>query len=221
MMGGNKVGDMDTVKKTIRALLISAKNGLTPNQLAKDYEVIIGEPLPVKKLGYRSLMDLVYSIPDVIQVTINAYGRITLRGIADTSSRHIAQLVSKQRSTKSYSHIKSHSSTPHLKSPPSRKPEKIVPAQFKVKLRQLLVSYPDGLPMSKFQEAFVRRFGYYVHVRQWGFSSLADALMSIEDVVKLVFRSDEVDGGEYVVYSKTATPRTKDFTPVVKDNVKG
>ena len=184
---GGKSKDLCQIKKTIRALLISARNGLTPQQLLKDYETIIGEPLPFKDLGFNSITDFIHGMPDVIRVHRSYYGYL-LKGVPDQSSRHVANMVSKQRSTKPYCNIVASSQQQQKKSRQnySSRPVKEVPEAFKIKLRQLMISYPNGLPLKKFQEAFMRRFGYYANASSWGFSRFQEALESVPDTLRIV-----------------------------------
>lgn len=69
-----------SVKKDVRSLLISSKHGLSPEQLRKDYQNMLGLPLPLKVLGFRSVLDLVKEIPDVVHLDYNLNGTIVLKG---------------------------------------------------------------------------------------------------------------------------------------------
>ena len=182
--------DHDQVKKTIRAVLISAKNGLTPQQLLKDYDSIVGEPLPFKNLGFKSFTEAIHRMPDVIRVEMYG-GRTILRGVPDKSSRHVASLVSRQRNSKNYCGIvaapQQSSSARRYGPPPIRslpKPKEL-PSLFVIKIRQLMMSYPNGLPLMSFQSAFQRRFGYYANITSWGFDCLTEAFQSIPETVEL------------------------------------
>ncbi len=207
--------DVDQVKKTIRAILISARNGLSPHQLLKDYETIVGHPLPLKELGFCTLSDAIQAMPDVIRVDIGAsyYGRTVLKAVVDQSSAHVASLVSRQRNTKSYSGFtfapvplkRKPSAPPSLPPrflPPPVKKHKEVPVDFSVKMKQLMISYPNGLPLSKFHEAFERRFGYFPNVASWGFSSLNDVFRLV-DSVDVVTRKSEGAAPEQILLLAT------------------
>lgn len=200
--------DIDSLKKTLRALLLSTKHGLTLQQLYNDYEMVIGQSVPYAKLGYRSFAELLRSMPDVVKSRRNSSGRELFEGIADPSSVHIASMVSKQRSTKRYCRLKS--TQPVISNRLAPKCEKKcppeVPMNVKIKLRQLLVSYPDGLPLSKFQDAYNKRFGYYLHTSTWGFKNLIEAFQSIDSIITLKCNSSQ-DDGEYILH--IAKPGTK------------
>ncbi|XP_034368978.1 tudor domain-containing protein 5 isoform X4 [Arvicanthis niloticus] len=87
----------DCLRKEIRSLLISTKDGLTPQQLEKEYLLMVGNHLPLRILGYRSTMELVLDMPDVVSVCPCGDGTVILKAIPDESTKGIASLVAKQR----------------------------------------------------------------------------------------------------------------------------
>ncbi|XP_031241484.1 tudor domain-containing protein 5 isoform X4 [Mastomys coucha] len=87
----------DCLRKEIRSLLISTKDGLTPQQLEKEYLLMVGNHLPLRILGYRSTMELVLDMPDVVSVSPCGDGTVILKAIPDESTKGIASLVAKQR----------------------------------------------------------------------------------------------------------------------------
>lgn len=70
----------DCLRKEIRSLLISTKDGLTPQQLEKEYLLMVGNHLPLRILGYRSTMELVLDMPDVVSVCPCGDGTVILKG---------------------------------------------------------------------------------------------------------------------------------------------
>ena len=198
-MSKNK--DIVSVKKSIRAILLSAKNGLTVDELRKDYKDMIGESIPLRELDCNSVMELVQKMPDVVSVHKSAQGVNILRGIADSRSVHVARMVSRQKSSKPYSAMKS-GITKKLITPSKCISHTIpeVPINVRLKIQQLMISYPNGLPLNKFHEAFNKRFGYYLHVSSWRFANLRETLNSL-DVVEVI--SSAKYGGEIMVYSSS------------------
>ncbi|XP_070123915.1 tudor domain-containing protein 5 isoform X8 [Equus przewalskii] len=89
----------ECLRKEIRSLLISTKDGLTPQQLEKEYLSMVGNHLPLRILGYRSTMELVLDMPDVVSVCPCGDGTVILKAIPDESTKGIASLVAKQRSS--------------------------------------------------------------------------------------------------------------------------
>lgn len=70
----------ECLRKEIRSLLISTKDGLTPQQLEKEYLSMVGNHLPLRILGYRSTMELVLDMPDVVSVCPCGDGTVILKG---------------------------------------------------------------------------------------------------------------------------------------------
>lgn len=181
--------DSARVKHTVRALLLSSKHGCTPKQLLSDYRHIVGEGLPYESLGYSTFMQYVKSIPDVVQIT-SQQGMTVLLGVADESTSHIAKMVARQKTAPSLHKrcfsMLNISNTAHV----SREPK--VPHTFQLQLKTLMLSYPNGLVVSRFMEAFARRFGYYLNYRGWGFSSVDQMLKTVPNIVK--YQLDPTEG---------------------------
>ena len=168
------------VKKSIRSLLVSSKHGCTPKQLYSDYEHIVGETLPYKSFGYNTFMEYITSMPDVVEVRFSKDCSTVLYGVADSSTQHIARMVSKQRSKPPVrnNQLKRYASSLELSRYGGR-PEPKVPLAFITQTKTLLLSYSNGLPLLDFPEAFARRFGYYLSFKMWGFSSLEQVFKAI------------------------------------------
>lgn len=60
----------ESVKMTIRSLLISTKDGLTRSQLVSDYMSLMGHPVPFQKLGHGSVDEMLNAMPDVCRRTL-------------------------------------------------------------------------------------------------------------------------------------------------------
>lgn len=159
------------VKKRIRALLISSKSGCTLKTLYQDHLSVIGEELPYKRLGYRTLVAFVKTIPDVVSLKVRD-GETLLYAVPDETTQHISRMVSRQRSSRSAAYVQ----------PPPRKkqPQKRIPEAFGIQLKQLFLSYPNGIALERFNEAFGRRYGYYVKFTPWGYSTLEELLEDAE-----------------------------------------
>lgn len=67
------------VTKNIRALLISAPNGLSVAEMQRDYNNMIGKPLPFREMSYKTPIDLLKDLPNVTRPTWEN-GVLVLRG---------------------------------------------------------------------------------------------------------------------------------------------
>ena len=173
--------DRAELKKRVRALLISSKQGCTPNNLLRDYKSVFGEGLPLNEFGYRSVVAMAEDMPDVVRIQQGGSHGVLLRGVADESTRHIAKMVSRQRST-GYHQLKA-------EQPVKRAITAIttpsIPFHIQGCLRQLLHAYPNGLPIEQFEEAYARRFGYYLSLRRLKCNSLQELINNVPDILKI------------------------------------
>ncbi len=176
-MAGEEV-DLEKVKRIVRAILLSSKHGRTTRQLLSDYDQTIGSRLPYQELGYTSLVQFVESMPDVVRVSRNR-GNTILHGVPDVSTEQISRMVSKQRASKKppFPATEARWGSPTPSAP-------VAPLTFSIQLRMLMLAYPGGLEVDKFQEAFARRFNFHLSHRQWAFESLEQLLKSVPDVVR-------------------------------------
>lgn len=194
--------DIHFVKRTLRALLISAKNGLSPEQLERDYQMVIGEDLPLSSLGFKSSMQLVSSMPDVVEIQKRS-GRTILKGVPDDSVAHIARMVASQKPGKFYSQIKAVGVSPCRSRPsnPLNTASSVVPSLpvvFRTRVKSLMMSYSEGLPLRNFNPAYRKRFGCYPDVRKYGFCDLVSALLSFTDLITLKYDTKKT---EMMIYS--------------------
>ncbi|NXG65918.1 TDRD5 protein, partial [Hemiprocne comata] len=176
---------MEVVKKEVRSLLMAAKEGLTPAELECDYMAMIGKPLPLRDLGFRSTLELVANMPEVVRVCPYEKGTFILRAIADESTKTIAQLVAKQKCAKARKGAAVKAGVAYPSKNPQAFPRRVrapvLPAAVKAQLQDLLNSSP--LLLIDFEKAFFRRFGQAFHYKQYGFFSLFEVLKSVSDII--------------------------------------
>ena len=86
----------DTVIK-LRSVLLPNKKGLLLSVLDAEYYGMLGENIPFVKLGHQSLLSFLRSIPDVVSLSRFGDGRYLVTATADDNTKHIADMVSKQK----------------------------------------------------------------------------------------------------------------------------
>uniref|UniRef100_A0A4W2H987 Tudor domain-containing protein 5 n=1 Tax=Bos indicus x Bos taurus TaxID=30522 RepID=A0A4W2H987_BOBOX len=180
----------ECLRKEIRSLLISTKDGLTPQQLEKEYLLMVGNHLPLRILGYRSTMELVLDMPDVVSVCPCGDGTVILKAIPDESTKGIANLVAKQKSNHKVRNSMQKGRASVCSGPSSRRrvPYRgrvppILPAVVKSELKDLLALSP--VLLSDFENAFANRFGRSFQYVQYGFLSMFEVLNAASDVISV------------------------------------
>ncbi|NXT67332.1 TDRD5 protein, partial [Chaetops frenatus] len=183
---------MEVLKKEVRAMLIAAKAGLTPEQLEEQYMAMVCKPLPLRDLGFQSTLELVTQMPEVVRICSFKNGPVILKAIADDSTKGIAKLVANQK-VKTRSKASKKTGTKVMATFPTksfRNPQSfqalsagtpILPATVKAELQELLSSSP--LLLADLNKAFLRRFGRAFQYRQYGFSSMSEVLRSVSDSI--------------------------------------
>ncbi|XP_030135455.4 tudor domain-containing protein 5 isoform X2 [Taeniopygia guttata] len=182
---------MEVLKKEVRAMLIAAKAGLTPEQLEEQYMAMVCKPLPLRDLGFQSTLELVTQMPEVVQICSFKNGALILKAIADDSTKEIAKLVANQKvktrkaSKKTATKANATFPTKNSKNPQSFQTLSagipVLPAMVKAELQDLLSSSP--LLLADLDKAFHRRFGRAFQYRQYGFLSVFEVLRSMSDTI--------------------------------------
>ncbi|NXH32657.1 TDRD5 protein, partial [Myiagra hebetior] len=197
---------MEVLKKEVRAMLIAAKAGLTPEQLEEQYVAMVCKPLPLRDLGFQSTLELVAQMPEVVRICSSKTGALILKAIADDSTKGIAKLVANQKvktrkaSKKTATKANAAFPTKNSKNPQSfqtlsaRTP--VLPAEVKAELQDLLSSSP--LLLGDFDRAFLRRFGRAFQYRQYGFLSMFEVLRSMSDSIAV----EQTKAGSLLVLRK-------------------
>ncbi|XP_062962478.1 tudor domain-containing protein 5 isoform X2 [Cynocephalus volans] len=208
----------ECLRKEIRSLLISTKDGLTSQQLEKEYLLMVGNHLPLRILGYRSTMELVLDMPDVVSVCHCRDGTTILKAIPDESTKGIASLVAKQRSSHKVRNSMQKGRAGVCSGPSSQRrvPYRgsvppVLPAVVKSELKDLLAVSP--VLLSDFEKAFAKRFGRSFQYVQYGFFSMFEVLNAASDVISVV----QTRAGSLLMLKKSVSeergwPAGKNFT---------
>ncbi|XP_021538274.1 tudor domain-containing protein 5 isoform X2 [Neomonachus schauinslandi] len=206
----------ECLRKEIRSLLISTKDGLTPQQLEKEYLWMVGSHLPLRILGYRSTMELVLDMPDVVTVCPCGDGTVILKAIPDESTKGIASLVAKQKSSHKVRNSEQKGRASVCSGPSSRRrvPYRgrvppILPAVVKSELKDLLALSP--VLLSDFEKAFVRRFGRSFQYVQYGFLSMFEVLNAASDVISV----EQTRAGSLLMLKKSVSEEKQRGWPTV------
>lgn len=71
------MADSESVKKLLRSVLQSSKEGVSVSTLQSEYRSLCGESINLKKLGYSRLEDYLQSIPSVVRL-VSCMGQVRL-----------------------------------------------------------------------------------------------------------------------------------------------
>ncbi|XP_066293726.1 tudor domain-containing protein 5-like isoform X2 [Branchiostoma lanceolatum] len=195
----SKAKMVQEVKKDIRSLLISAQRGLTSTMLLDDYKQFIGHPLPFRELGYNAPIDFIRDINDVVQITWQG-SMMVLRAVVDEDTQRVASLVAKQRESRPR-RLYERRSQPR---PRPLLPAPTVPAGIRTQVKQLLASYPSGIPSSAFNTAFGRRFGSQINYTKLGYKSMGELLRALRDIILIRPQA----GNTFRIYGRGAPTST-------------
>lgn len=72
------MADEELVKKMVRAVLQSSKNGVSLSDLQVEYKDLTGELIPYKQMGYATLDALLHSMPLVVKLDKGQCGEVRL-----------------------------------------------------------------------------------------------------------------------------------------------
>ncbi|XP_024614581.1 tudor domain-containing protein 5 [Neophocaena asiaeorientalis asiaeorientalis] len=207
----------ECLRKEIRSLLISTKDGLTPEQLEEEYLFMVGNRLPLQNLGYRSTMELVLDMPDVVSVCPCGDGTVILKAIPDESTKGIASLVAKQRGSHKVRNSTQKGRASVCFGPRSQRrvpyrgrAPPVLPAVVKSELKDLLTLSP--ILLSDFENAFAKRFGRSFQYVQYGFFSMFEALNAAADVISV----EQTRAGSLLMLKKSLSEEKQSGWPAGK-----
>ncbi|XP_024873093.1 uncharacterized protein LOC112455425 [Temnothorax curvispinosus] len=86
---------MEETVALIKSCIISKKGGVPIEDLNDEFQTVVGESIPYRRLGFSSLRALLQTI-DGLETTWNDFGEETLR-INDSKISHIDRLIRKQK----------------------------------------------------------------------------------------------------------------------------
>ncbi|XP_077427664.1 tudor domain-containing protein 7A isoform X2 [Vanacampus margaritifer] len=89
----------ESIKKMLRSVLQSSKEGVSIHRLQSEYRSLCGENIPLRELGFMNLEDYLKSIPSVVRMDYRN-GDVRCFAAICRETAHIAQLVARQKSSK-------------------------------------------------------------------------------------------------------------------------
>ncbi|KAJ8262554.1 hypothetical protein GJAV_G00167730 [Gymnothorax javanicus] len=95
-----RMSDAEALKKMLRAVLQSNKNGVSLSQLQADFKDLTGDFIPYKEMGFTSLDAFLDSMSSVVKMERTAKGEVICFATVCKETAHIAELVARQRSSK-------------------------------------------------------------------------------------------------------------------------
>ncbi len=84
-------------KSDARSVLLSAPRGVLKRNFRREFMSLVGQDLPLYRLGFSSLDDFIRRSPDVVSESIGPTGEPTLYVVANEQTQHVASLVSRQK----------------------------------------------------------------------------------------------------------------------------
>lgn len=214
----NKDRILETLKKDVRSLLIASKLGLSVQELERDYRMMIGSPLPVKTLDYRSTMELLQDMPDVVNFYTKVDGSVVLSAVVNEETKSMAELVSRQRSNCKKKGVYKRRVTralSHIDLVRRSRVAPVLPASVKSELRDLLSI--SSLLVSQLESAYYKRFGRSFQYTRYGFYSLIEVLRSVSDFVQV----QQTRAGSLLILKTPVISRTYSIPQSSNYGVKG
>ncbi|XP_015909342.1 early endosome antigen 1 [Parasteatoda tepidariorum] len=97
---------LDSLLVNIRSVVQSCKGGVLLSNLQDDYKKLIGTGIPFEKFGYNSLESLLQNASNFISIKKSHNGQLFAEAVTDSSTAHLANLISNQKSGKSKKGLK-------------------------------------------------------------------------------------------------------------------
>ena len=168
--------------------------------LEKDYQSVIGRPIPYRKFGFSHSHDFFRSLKDVLQVAYRN-NHLLLFGIADESTEHILKMVQKQKKPKFYNSLNSTSQ----KAAPKKRLNSTVfhpSALTRSGIVKVLKKYPKGFSILKLADYYLEVNGTKLDVKSS--KELPSFILQMPDIAQLDYGKKEKSGNNlYVFPSKT------------------
>ena len=164
-------------------MLLYNKHGLVIDAFEQEFKRRNGKAIAYKFLGHETLLDLMVSIPDVVQVMNLPGGQQLLVAVPDENTQHIAKLVGNQRDNidgfnrRNASFISRVGKDVKMQIEKAKGfKDKLVSNYVKKQFVELLElqSDDDGILLTELPHYYEREYGYKIDFHEFGFQSLEE-----------------------------------------------
>ncbi|KRZ54218.1 Tudor domain-containing protein 7 [Trichinella nativa] len=96
------VMDLPTVVKKVHSVLLSFKNGAIEKELLNEFKALTGVDIPFRQHGFRTLDELLCTMPEQVQIKCNNKGERLYVGMTNAATADLRSLIAKQRGKDNY-----------------------------------------------------------------------------------------------------------------------
>ncbi|OUC40503.1 hypothetical protein D917_04017 [Trichinella nativa] len=94
--------DLPTVVKKVHSVLLSFKNGAIEKELLNEFKALTGVDIPFRQHGFRTLDELLCTMPEQVQIKCNNKGERLYVGMTNAATADLRSLIAKQRGKDNY-----------------------------------------------------------------------------------------------------------------------
>jgi len=163
------------LKADIRKVLAAHPSGLKIEKLSPEFERLVGKELPLKSLGFTSVLEFVEAVPHIIRSDKHPNNLI----LFDVNSS-IQLPASNEHGNNQASSCKSCSECKEL-------------------IYQIVAAKADGLLLSDLPSEFQTHTGMYLDASLFGYTTLTELIVSMADAIKMVYKHS----GCIMLYAKS------------------
>ncbi|KAL1246156.1 Tudor domain-containing protein [Trichinella spiralis] len=96
------VMDLPTVVKKVHSVLLSFKNGAIEKELLNEFKALTGIDIPFRQHGFRTLDELLCTMPEQVQIKCNNRGERLYVGMTNAATADLRSLIARQRGKDNY-----------------------------------------------------------------------------------------------------------------------
>ena len=178
---------VEKAKKNIRSTLIRYKYGILLEEFEREYRSLVGKPLPFGLLGFNTVLDMVASMPDVLNVIELSNGTTMLQGVPDEKTKELVNEIQNQRYTNEGFNFNTGKVLKNIAMSDLDKLSGNVPKMRKApeyvkKLLKELVDMEEiseeGISFDEFRDLYEQETGHSIDVTEMGFEAMDDLFLN-------------------------------------------